>query len=294
MKNFNIFTKHKKTILISISALLLVLLGVILIPGSNKDKIEVSNHESYTENPISESVDKTQANLKTTEESDYVLNETAFCTGIGSNETVVCKDKNKKLLTGKVIEYFPNGKVHRKFVMKNGHADGLWQRFIENGKLQWETTFKDGKHNGVYKEYYENGNLKFETPFKDDKRNGVSKSYYENGNLKFETSFKDDKQNGGHKVYDTNGALVGERNYKDGKANGLSTEYLNGQISKEETYKDDKKNGPTRTYLNGNLREEIEYKNGMMDGVYILYTTYDGSIYQKKIYKNGRVIKTIK
>lgn len=221
---------------------------------------------------------------------DYILNKTAFCSGIGSEkqEEVICKDSNSNLVSGRIIEYFDDGKIHRNFVVKagkrngyqkvyyengllrleadykDGKEDGLAKWYSENGKLMAEAHYKDGKLNGSHKEYYENGKLKMTCEFKDGKRNGYQEEYYENGKLRVKAYNEDDYQHGLTKVYYENGAIQLEANYKNGKLNGSQKEYYeNGNLKLEALLKDGKEDGYQKSYdKNGFLYQESQWKNG--------------------------------
>ena len=67
-----------------------------------------------------------------------------------------------------------------------------------------------------------------------------------------------------------------------------------GGKEKEENYKNGKLEGKYFEWFeNGNRFKVCNYKNGILDGDYKLFHFYD-SIYNHVIYKDGRIIKTIK
>ena len=144
-----------------------------------------------------------------TDGADYIVNKTAFCTGfreldiecfgtrysfctefekstfceyVEKNEPV-CRNENDILLSGRIVEYYDNGKIKRDFVVKNGLPDGEFKSYYPNKKLAATYTFKDGKLDGVSKKYYESGQLLAETTFRNNKQDGIQKFYLESGRL---------------------------------------------------------------------------------------------------------------
>lgn len=130
--------------------------------------------------------------------TDYILNKTAFCSGFGTNETVIiCRNTQKiseyaKNLTGRIGVYFDNGKKSAEFVVKNGYADGEFKTYYETGELQQVATMKNGKQDGIVRNYYKNGQTLRETNYIDGKIDGVSRLYTSFGVLMAEFNFKDD------------------------------------------------------------------------------------------------------
>lgn len=111
----------------------------------------------------------------------YVLNKDAFCSGLDNNkESVICKDASgAEIAAGRVIEYFPNGKIYRSIQIKNGTLDGLSQIFYENGKIKSEYFFANEKT--LRKEYSEDGVLRDVMNYTDNKFDGERTIYYSDG-----------------------------------------------------------------------------------------------------------------
>lgn len=85
------------------------------------------------------------------------------------------------MLNGPKIEYYPNGKVAKKYKLKDGQIDGLYEFFSDSGYLVTSQTIKDGVPNGPYTTYYKNGKTQSVTNFKDGLPEGESASYYPDG-----------------------------------------------------------------------------------------------------------------
>ena len=93
-------------------------------------------------------------------ENNYVWDETAFCSGIDIDPyPVICKDAHERLISGKVIKRFPDGRTMVEMFVKDGKKDGVEKLYDENGKLEQENIFTDGKREGLSKSYYGNGVL---------------------------------------------------------------------------------------------------------------------------------------
>lgn len=201
------------------------------------------------------------------DEPDYILGKTAFCSGLGTGETVIiCRDtptvsEYTKNLTGRVAFYFDNGKKQAEFFVKNGYADGEFKTYYKTGELKHVATMKNGTDNGSVKDYYKNGQILRETNYVDGKMDGVLRVY---------TSF---------------GVLTGEYNYKDG--NKISEKTLSGLEIINECKKRfnvcDKHNTGIgcKEYLSSEIREVN--KSGVFVGK-------DAFVYTKKKYVSGDYI----
>lgn len=183
---------------------------------------------------------------------DYVLNETAFCSGLNTEaENVVCKDKDDKTIYGRIVEYFPNGKIYRDFYVKDGVLHGAYEMFYENGKKHKYIPHVNGRFEGLARQWYENGNIQSEHNYKNGKMYGLRKEYYDTGILRDEMNYKNAKLEGIWKHYTKEGKLDYENNYKDGKVERGKTYSKNG---KSYTEYEDKKNAD-----GDNLQTQYEY-----------------------------------
>jgi len=145
--------------------------------------------------------------------------------------------------TGKVIDYFLDGKIKATY------------------------NLKDGQYNGIYKTFYENGQQYMVRTFKEGLAQGESKSYFNNGQLAKVLNYKDGALNGEFREYQSpTGKLWVEANYENGVFHGDKIRY-NLQNNKPSTLE---------KYQNGLLAEEISYiynDNGVFSTA---YTIYDG------------------
>jgi len=87
-------------------------------------------------------------------------------------------------LNGKKIEYYPNGKVSKVYMLEKGQLNGIYQFYNQNGLLSLEQEFFHGVPNGYYKTFFENGQVQSNTNYKDGIPQGRSLEYYESGTLK--------------------------------------------------------------------------------------------------------------
>ncbi|MBQ6110689.1 MAG: toxin-antitoxin system YwqK family antitoxin [Alphaproteobacteria bacterium] len=230
------------------------------------------------------------------DKADYIMNQTAFCTGIGEPGGVIsCQDKDKQPTNGTVVEYWENGNKHRYFSTTNGLSEGEWIKFDEQGRKVSVSMMSKGKQHGVARVYTQNGNISYEKTYKDGKLDGIAKVYHENGKTKRESMFKDNKQDGIDKHYYENGKLRAEGWYKDGKPDGIEKQYYeNGQLERTITWKNGIKEGAVKNYYeNGNLKSEGNNKNDQLDGVIKLYDT-EGHLIEEMTFKQGKQINTQK
>lgn len=94
----------------------------------------------------------------------------------------------KDTIGGVFHEYYQNGNIKIKGVLKNGKRDGDWSYFYENGKLWSWGEYTEGVRNGASSVYYENGVLKMEGNYFNNKQIGLWKFYDESGKLKKEVN----------------------------------------------------------------------------------------------------------
>ena len=120
--------------------------------------------------------------------------------------------------TGKVMEYYENGRLKFEGEYLNGKRNGKGKEYeCEYYSLEFEGEYLNGQKNGKGKEYNIDGNLIFEGEFKNDKRNGKGKEFFYNGNLRSEGEYLDGKWNGLIKLYNFEGKLEFEGEYKNGE-----------------------------------------------------------------------------
>jgi antitoxin component YwqK of YwqJK toxin-antitoxin module len=136
------------------------------------------------------------------------------------------EDKNGEIVpmipvereTGKIVAYYKNGQVSRKFEMNKGDFIGTYEIYHPNGKLMSKTPYKNGWIDGTDEEYYSDGTIKSITPYLMNQIHGSNKSYHDNGNLKLESNFLNGVKHGKSSTYDSDGKLI------------KTEEYLNGQL----------------------------------------------------------------
>jgi len=81
-------------------------------------------------------------------------------------------------------EYYDNGLLKAKGLMKEGLKQGKWMFYFESGEVQMEINYKDDIQDGEFKRWYTNGNLAVESFYIGGRNDGCWKDYYETGNIK--------------------------------------------------------------------------------------------------------------
>lgn len=92
------------------------------------------------------------------------------------------------MLNGPKTEYYANGKVMKKYQMKDGKVDGLYEFYNESGNLVSSQMIKDGVPNGPMTTFYGNGNRESVTNFRDGLPEGERISYYPDGTTKMKSN----------------------------------------------------------------------------------------------------------
>ena len=198
------------------------------------------------------------------------------------------KNKNIENDYGLNEIYYDNGRgtIQKRFYMKNGIYDGLFNEWYENGQLKWDVNYKLGNMVSPSKEYYDNGNIKMEGSWKEGSNipHGTTKAFYRNRGLKGVSTNKDGMQHGLHQEYFELiagvSALEIEGQYKDGGKDGIwKVYYDSGKLQEEQVWKDGKKNGYFKAFAKDGQTLELEgnYKNDIQHGP------------QKSWHENGQI-----
>ena len=204
-----------------------------------------------------------------TDNADYIVNKTAFCSSVDENKSayetkIVCKDVENNVISGRIVEYYDNGRIKRDFIVKDGVLDGEYKAYYDNKKLAVIQIFKQGVLHGMQKDFYMNGKLALEGVAKDGKRNGIYKTYHESGKQETERLYENGVLNGVQKDFYESGKLRLVTMYKNGKQDGEAKNYYeSGQLRTEMIFKNDKPDGIRMDYdENGDLINEEKYKDG--------------------------------
>lgn len=133
------------------------------------------------------------------------------------NDTLAFFREDMSLVTGIVIDKYPDNSIRNKATFKDGKWDGLNSNWYENGQLKSEVNWKYGKKDGLIRYWYENGHLYMELNNKDDVLHGLFRSWYENGQLKGEFNYKEGIEDGLQRDWYENGQLKSEAQLNDGE-----------------------------------------------------------------------------
>jgi len=90
-------------------------------------------------------------------------------------------------LNGPQKDFYPNGRIMKEYILKDGLIEGSYKFYNILGKLVSDQQFKDGIPNGYLKTYYENGQLKAEMNMIGASISGSSKEYDSDGTLRKES-----------------------------------------------------------------------------------------------------------
>ncbi|HEY4110186.1 hypothetical protein [Puia sp.] len=83
--------------------------------------------------------------------------------------------------SGRVIDYYLNGKVQTEGQLLNGKGNGWVIHYYHNGQKELARPYKDGVIDGTDREFYPDGTLKQEGVFVAGREEGVWKRYFPNG-----------------------------------------------------------------------------------------------------------------
>ncbi|MDX2001473.1 MAG: hypothetical protein SFW35_03525 [Chitinophagales bacterium] len=84
---------------------------------------------------------------------------------------------------GYVTEYYDNGNKYKQFPYAYGVMDGVYKEYYREGQLFMEVPVEEGVFNGLMKKYHKNGQLQCELKYEYNKESLGLKEYDVNGKL---------------------------------------------------------------------------------------------------------------
>ena len=88
----------------------------------------------------------------------YIKNRTHWYeNGILKQVETIDGECDYECCNGKVVNYYPNGKMQDEFYNLNGQRNGLYRYYYDNGQVKKQEYFKNGVKDGSYNEWFENG-----------------------------------------------------------------------------------------------------------------------------------------
>ena len=140
--------------------------------------------------------------------------------------------------SGKVIDYYYDGRIKRDGFLKDGLADGLANSYYKDGQLEFYRHYTKGIAVGESGQYYRNGQLQQTGQFKDDKKDGFWKEWYSTGILKRETEFKGGKPRPSKEATKVNSYFTKGLDFFDKENYKEAVIYYNKAIQLEPNYSD--------------------------------------------------------
>jgi antitoxin component YwqK of YwqJK toxin-antitoxin module len=221
-------------------------------------------------------------------------------------------------------EYYPNGQLKSRYMLKNGYKNGiqtnydslgnalaafsyrndtllakgwfnedgtkdsLWENYAPNGKINYKGSYKNGKKEGLWIYYFEDGNVEQKGRYKDDLPHGEWLWYYPNGQLRRQENFYKGKYEGEVKDFDENGNLIQDRNYAFNTQEGRSYYFIGDHEEKGEM-QNGLREGKWTYYFDGKKKAFVgKYKDGFPEGKHKYWFGNGRRAYVMK-YKNGKL-----
>lgn len=121
---------------------------------------------------------------------------------------------NKK--TGAWYYYHQNGQLHYKDSLDQGSRilEGRYIFYYSNGKKEKVLSYKEGKPDGVWSCWYEDGGLKSEGVYSNGRENGKFKVWHYNRQLMRVETLSNGRRTGTSFVYDASGNVIEKKTYK--------------------------------------------------------------------------------
>jgi hypothetical protein len=88
---------------------------------------------------------------------------------------------NQSLLSGSIVEYYQDKKIHRYSEYLNGKQEGDQLIYFSNGKISEKRYYENGEKAGTHTGFWENGHIRFEYHFENGQYEGDFKQWYRTG-----------------------------------------------------------------------------------------------------------------
>jgi antitoxin component YwqK of YwqJK toxin-antitoxin module/Tfp pilus assembly protein PilF len=233
--------------------------------------------------------------------------------------SVYSKEYNENGIATEEYELISNGMVRKNVFYESGakkltimlskksYQDGEYDGWYENGKIQRRFTIKNGKLEGAYKEFYDNEQPKAVYYYKEGKLEGSYTAYHPNGKMSFLANYHEGKEEGSYEQWNEAGKQTLKQAYKNGKLDGKKLYLEDGVEYGYVVYADDKPTSyefkdpegkvvasgksPISTLKiygpNGLLKTELPLKDGLISGLARFYT-YGGTLSEEAEFANDK------
>lgn len=146
------------------------------------------------------------------------------------------KDDFSGMMNGPQTIFHPNGKIAKKYSVKDGVPYGSVKTYSDSGNIIMDQNFVDGMPNGSCVTYFSNGKVQSESNYVDGLPQGLRKEYYLNGNIKSEIDCSGEMDNltCSSKIYYENGGLRSESKTSNGELLSSITYDIQGRVMSEQ------------------------------------------------------------
>lgn len=186
------------------------------------------------------------------------------------------------------VSYYDSGIKKHEINYKGDLKDGICKWWYANGTLSTVAEYDEGKLNGKYQKFSGEAVIISSQEYINDMKNGISMTYNKNGDLIELTNYINDTLDGQFSSFHDNGVERISGFYKKGLFDSIWT-YRNEEnlVIGRGNFKDG--TGVLKYWLiTGVLMRETNYVYNEKDGLEIMYNP-DGTIEQKRLYKNGKL-----
>jgi hypothetical protein len=111
------------------------------------------------------------------------------------------------------VEYLESGAVARRVTLIDGKREGKMIDYYPDGKLMAERGFKQGRQEGKTLVYYPSGAIKEVQYYLNGEQHGGDTLWYEDGKIQFTVFFQNNKKNGYLRKWAPDGGLIFESKY---------------------------------------------------------------------------------
>ena len=184
--------------------------------------------------------------------------------GVLEEERNYFRDK----LEGKVVLYFPNGKLKQEGYFKKDKQDSIYREWNETNTLSKEGLYDLGRPKGIWKQFYLDGR---ERSLEEELDSVTYVRAFWLPDPKHTQTIIDG--NGELTTFHTTGTIKEWYNYSNGRPNGPFEERsIYGYNLLTGSFKDGEKEGEWKYYYyTGEIEKTSTYKNGILNGAYSYY-----------------------
>ncbi len=200
------------------------------------------------------------------------------CEGQIVRETEYDRGQKGKIVS---LEWHANGRMKKRYEMRNGQREGPWQEWYDTGQLRYDFFYEANWLSGLQRTWFPNGVLNLEENYRNGELDGSRRTWDEGGRIREERTYRSGRLHG-RRVWwlwidGVTPRLQRESYDRNGQAHGPWSEWkyeyeasLGGMVYylwERQDFRDNALHGESARYFpNGRTQRILHYSNGVLCG----------------------------